>query len=233
MYKLTLPNLKVISKKNIFNNEHLLVLGGRTPDINWLKAASENRTLWAVDRGINIITRAGLTPNFLIGDNDSADKSDWDRAIAKGVEFEKYPVEKDYTDLELAVEKLPKDAFGILTGAFGGRFDHTFSNVFSAAHANNNLCLADEAESLFFLKDEDDFEIVFEKTPESISLISISQKCEGVTISGVHWPLKNATLYQKYPNTISNVLEGTNTCNVKLSSGILGVYILHKESILR
>jgi len=233
MYKLTLPNLKVISKKNIFNNEHLLVLGGRTPDINWLKEASENRTLWAVDRGINIITRAGLTPNFLIGDNDSADKSDWDRAIAEGVEFKKYPVEKDYTDLELAVEKLPKDAFGILTGAFGGRFDHTFSNVFSAAHANNNLCLADEAESLFFLKDEDEFEIVFEKTPESISLISISQKCEGVTISGVHWPLKNATLYQKSPNTISNVLESTNTCNVKLSSGILGVYILHKESILR
>jgi len=227
-----LPKLKITSKNSIFNNEHLLVLGGRAPDLDWLKRASENRILWAVDRGVNSIKQAGLLPEFLIGDNDSADKNVWNEIVSKGVQCEKYPTEKDYTDLELALTKLPIDAFAVLTGAFGGRFDHTFSNVFSAANAKNRVCLADEKETLLFLKNNDEFELFFENAPTAISLVSITDKCKGVDLEGAHWPLKNATLCQNNPNTISNVLENTKTCKIKISEGILGVYVLFKEDNL-
>ena len=233
MNKLFLPNLRVTSKNHIFNNEHLLVLGGRAPDLNWLKAASENRVLWTVDRGVCAVKKAALTPKFLIGDNDSADKKIWDETVKEGVPFEKYPTEKDFTDLELALAKLPSDAFAILTGAFGGRFDHTFSNVFSAANAKNRVCLADENETLLFLKDDDEFEIFFDKTPKALSLMSITEKCEGVTFEGVHWQLKNATLYQNTPSAISNILENSDNCKVKISKGILGFYICENEENLR
>ena len=233
MDSLFLPNLKILSKKQIFKNEHLLVLGGRTPNLNWLKKASENRVLWAVDRGICAVKKAALTPKFLIGDNDSADKKIWDETVKEGVPFEKYPTEKDFTDLELALAKLPTDAFAILTGAFGGRFDHTFSNAFSAANAKNRVCLADENETLLFLKANDEFEIFFNENPKALSLISITEKCVGVTFKGVHWQLKNATLYQNTPNTISNVLENGHNCKIELSKGILGVYICADEENLR
>lgn len=233
MDSLFLPNLKIISNKQIFNNEHLLVLGGRSPNLNWLKNASENRVLWAVDRGLCAIKKAALTPHFLIGDNDSADKKIWDETIKDGVPYEKYPTEKDFTDLELALTKLPTDAFAILTGAFGGRFDHTFSNIFSAANAKNRVCHADENETLLFLKDDDEFEIFFDKNPKALSLIAISEKCVGVTFEGVHWQLKNATLRQNMPNTISNVLENGRNCKIKISEGILGVYICADEENLR
>lgn len=231
MNNFTLPNLKIISKKPIFNNEHLLVLGGREPDLKWLKKAAENRILWAVDRGVNSIKKAELLPKFLIGDNDSADKDIWNETVFKGTRYEKYPMEKDYTDLELALTKLPKDSFAVLTGAFGGRFDHTFSNVFSAANAKNRICLADEKETLLFLKNNDEFEIFFENNPATISLISISDECKNVNFKGVHWPLENATLYQNNPNTISNVLENTNNCKINLLEGILGVYILYEDNL--
>lgn len=224
MNRLDLPDIKVYSKNPIFNNEHLLVLGGRAPSADWLKTAAKNRILWAVDRGLNAIKGAGLFPDFLIGDNDSADKKIWDEVVLKGATYEKYPREKDYTDFELALTKLPKNAFGILTGAFGGRFDHTFSNVFSAAYANNPLCLADENEILLFLKDNNEYEIDFNEKPLAISIFSITEKCDGVTFEGVHWELKNATLYQRNPNTVSNVLENGNKCKINIFSGILGVY---------
>ena len=224
--------MKIISQNSIFKNEHLLVLGGRAPDLNWLKQASKNRIIWAVDRGANSIEKAGLFPDFLIGDNDSADKEIWKKIISSGASYEKYPSEKDNTDLELALTKLPNDAFAILTGAFGGRCDHTFSNIFSAANAKNRICLADEKETLFILKDNDEFEIFFEKNPVAISLVSLTDRCKNVTIEGVHWPLTNATLYQNNPSTISNILENTNKCKIEISEGILGVYILHEEDNL-
>lgn len=233
MNKLFLPNLRVTSKNPIFSNEHLLVLGGRAPDLNWLKAASKNRVLWAVDRGIHAIKNAKLSPKFLIGDNDSSDKAIWEEFVAKGVPFEKHPIEKDFTDLELAIAKLPADAFAILTGAFGGRFDHTFSNVFSAAHAKIRIFLADENETLLFLKANDEFEIFFNEKPKALSLISITEKCVGVTFEGVHWQLKNATICQNTPNTVSNVLENTDNCKIKVSEGILGVYVCKDEENLR
>lgn len=232
MNTLLLPNLKITSKNPIFTNEHLLVLGGRAPNLNWLKTVSKNRILWAVDRGVNSIKKTDLFPDFLIGDNDSADKNIWNDMILNNVNYEKYPSEKDYTDLELALTKLPVNSFAILTGAFGGRFDHIFSNIFSAAHAKNRICLADEKETLLFLKDNDEFQIIFDKIPVAISLVSITDKCINVTLKGTHWPLKNSILYQNNPYTISNILENTNTCEIKISEGILGVYILNEENFL-
>ena len=59
--------------------------------------------LIAADGGLNVMKSIGLLPHLLIGDLDSVSLSDVGELQAAGVEIRQYPVEKDETDLELAL----------------------------------------------------------------------------------------------------------------------------------
>ena len=75
--------------------------------------------------------------------------------------------------------------------------DHLFSTIFTCANCDKKIFLADEQEIIFFLKENETAEIKFFKKPVAISLLPISEICEGVNIDNVHWTLDNAKLFQK------------------------------------
>ena len=232
--KIELPNLIAALPCSAEAKELLLVAGGRPPSATWLRAVAQNRELHAIDHGLDACFAAKLKPLSLLGDGDSAVKANWQKAAELNIPIEKHPAAKDLTDTELALAKIKageENVFILLSGAFGGRLDHLFSNVYSFLHCGLKGCLADEREALFFLRDGEKMELNFSKQPKSISLLPLSAQCRGVSINGVRWQLNNAIISQQLPSTISNELTDINAgCEISLAQGELGVYICFDEA---
>lgn len=229
----TLPQIRFTADIH-HDKQYLLAIGGRAPSSEWLREASEQRTLWAVDRGLDSLLSAGLTPELLIGDGDSASPEAWQKAVSAQIPTERFPSEKDFTDTDLALKKIKAEnpsAFIVMTGGFGGRFDHAFTTIYSFALSGIAGCIADDKECLLFANGPSELEITCLRRPSAISLLPLSGEAHGVSFSGVHWPLENASLCQSKTLTVSNRLtEDTNVCRLRLSKGLLGVYFVWDES---
>ena len=233
---LNLPQCEIIYPAQV-GREFLLTAGGRRPDEKFFMALARGRKIFAIDKGIEICRDLNILPEILIGDFDSAESSAVNWAIENKIPIERHPVDKDLTDTQLAlnlIEKsysllptpsslLPLPSSLILTGIFGGRFDHLFSNIFTCAAAKVTICLVDEREVIFFVRGGETFTVKFFVRPMALSLLPITEVCEGVTLKNVHWELENATLKQNFPNAVSNRVEA-DTIKISAAKGTLAVY---------
>ena len=224
---ISLPQLKIFSSEPAPSQKFLLIIGGDAPSSEWLiKCAASVDHIIAVDRGIDACLQSNLIPELLIGDLDSARIDSINRARSERIPIEQFPVDKDFTDLQLALKKIeginpsdpispinPINPIAVITGAFGGRVDHLYANIFSCAHSNVRTILADQSEIMCFVRPD---------TPITLSLLPITEVCSGVSIDGVHWSLEHAALRQSFPNAISNRVENKSV-NVSISEGILAV----------
>ena len=224
------------------SKEVVCIGGGRAPARDWLaalirlhEAGGVMRPVWAIDRGVNICHALALSPSHLIGDGDSADASAWEWAKIQGAEVHVFPPEKDFTDTELALHIAAQNdpcSLIILTAAFGGRLDHLMSTATVVANASIPCVLADERETLFYLHEGESLTVTCKNAPCAISLLPFTEECLGVTTAGLYWELTDARITNHAALTVSNVLAHDNTqkiFTVSLRSGILGVYLCHKE----
>ncbi len=235
--KITIPQCTVVFQQAEAETV-VLVAGGRAPAASWLASMAQLYPIWAVDRGADICRAAAVVPEILLGDADSSETSSWQWLEALKVPTVRYPVDKDYTDLQLALRELAvqrSDAAVLLTGGWGGRFDHAWSNVFSLLQATDSgLSIAgivDQAEAMFFLPGGQQLDIEFVQQPKTISLIPLTPVCRQVTSQGVHWPLEGIDLSMQAPAAISNRLAvGAQKIRVGLSEGSLGIYCCWQET---
>lgn len=226
---LKLPQCEIIYPAQI-GREFLLTAGGRRPDEKFFMALTRGRKIFAIDKGIEICRDLNILPEILIGDFDSAESSAVNWAIENKIPIERHPVDKDLTDTQLTLNLIEKSYslpstpyFLILTGIFGGRFDHLFSNVFTCAAAKVTTCLVDEREIIFFVRGGETLTVNFFIRPMAMSLLPVTEICEGVTLKNVHWELEGATLKQNFPNAVSNRVEA-DTIKISAESGTLAVY---------
>lgn len=206
--------------------EILFVSGGRIPSREFFLEVANGRKIFCIDKGIELCRACNIIPQVLIGDFDSAESSAVDWARAKNIPVEQYPVDKDLTDTQLALKRAT-EIFGehvaILTGAFGGRFDHLYSTIFTCAAANQKIFLADEREIIFYLRGGESAEVKFFQTPLAVSLLPITSTCAGVTIKNVRWELDGATLTQNFPYAVSNRVA-SDKISVGVEIGTLAIY---------
>lgn len=206
--------------------EILFVSGGRIPSREFFLEVANGRKIFCIDKGIELCRACEVVPRILTGDFDSAESSAVDWARAKNIPVEKYPVDKDLTDTQLALKRAI-EIFGehvaILTGAFGGRFDHLYSTIFTCAAANQKIFLADEREIIFYLRGGESAEVKFFQMPLAVSLLPITNTCAGVTIKNVRWELDGATLTQNFPYAVSNRVA-SDKISVGVESGTLAIY---------
>ena len=204
----------------------MFVSGGRVPSREFFLSVSSGRKIFCIDKGIETCAACEVIPEFLIGDFDSAENSAVEWARAKNIPVEKYPADKDLTDTQLALNRAA-EIFGehvaILTGCFGGRFDHLYSTIFTCAAIDRKIFLADEREIIFYLRGGESSEIKFFKKPLAVSLLPISNSCAGVTTKNLHWELDGATLTQNFPNATSNRVE-CDKIFVGVGHGTLAIY---------
>jgi thiamine pyrophosphokinase len=202
----------------------LLVLGGRAPAAAWLRQVAAGRSVWAVDLGAESCRLSGITPDHALGDFDSVgdEGREWLRRL--GVESEVYPPDKDYTDFQLALRRSRGDL--LVTGCWGGRFDHAFANVFSALWGMEwgvrVRAFADESEVLVPLFDGDRLALRFRTAPLAVSLLPLSSFCE-ISVHGTKWELSAARLRLERPYAVSNVPTAEEVF-VEAGGGAVGVY---------
>ena len=128
---------------------------GEIEDPERLKALIQpGDRLLAADGGMRFLNRLGLQPERVIGDLDSIDPEEARQLAREGVILEKYPVDKDETDLELAIDRALAEGFDELriAGALGGRLDQTLGNLFLLSRADlidRDVRLEDGHEEVF------------------------------------------------------------------------------------
>lgn len=227
MHTVDLPQGKITFSPPMPDDIYTLIGGGRPPSIDWLQTVATH-PLWAIDHGLDISLAADLKPDLLIGDGDSASADNWKKARSLGIPIEKFPVEKDFTDTQLALHMLKKNTPAILfTGVFGGRLDHLMSTVFSFADSDMRGILADERECCILLRDGECVTYEAKKRPLALSLLALSDTVTGVSLEGTRWELSHSTLRRDTPYAISNVLsEENNRCTVSIKEGCLLFYIV-------
>ncbi|SHF02491.1 thiamine pyrophosphokinase [Marinitoga hydrogenitolerans DSM 16785] len=159
--------------------------------------------LIAVDKGIELFKTIDIEPDYLIGDLDSASQESIEWAESNGVEIIKYRPEKDFTDIDLAVEfALEKKANKIIISGFlGNRLDHIWGAIVLLNKFNANIFF--EEEFLEISKIPKNFEKVVE-IGETWSILSLTEKTEGIYLEGFKYPLKNGALFFNNPIGISN-----------------------------
>ena len=230
---LFLPQAHIFFKPEQIEDYQILVLGGRAPSSSWLSNAAsgfKKKRVWAADHGVDACMSAGIVPRHVLGDFDSISEEGktWLRRLGAEVEIEYFPAEKDLTDFQLCLNRIKGDL--VVTGCWGGRFDHAFANVFSALWGLKSgakvRAFADESEILIPLTAESgsaSLELRLFAEVSAISLLPLCESCEGVDIQGTKWELAGATLAQGRPYAVSNVPAGEKI-SVKIEKGIVGVY---------
>lgn len=107
----------------------LLFTGGEMPDMAVASLFFGDYAFSvAADSGLEAALRAGVVPDLVIGDMDSVRSRELLDALPPD-RVERWDVDKDYTDTELALSALEKRGVDevILLGGSGGRLDHLFA----------------------------------------------------------------------------------------------------------
>ena len=171
----------------------------------------------ACDRGWLHAQRMGIRPGLILGDFDSAPVPEGD------IPVEIHPRQKDDTDTMLAMKKTLAQDCGEITVAcaFGGRLDHTLANIQTAAwlaERGMTVRLAGaDAEAAVFPSGTLRFP---RREGRSLSLFSLSDRCEGVRIRGTKYEGQGLTLTNAIPLGVSNVWT-TEEAEITVKTGIL------------
>lgn len=188
--------------------------------------------LIAADGGMRHLHRLGLTPGWIVGDLDSLGSIDLDPLEAAGVEILRHPRRKDQTDLELAMlhaATLGADEI-VVFGAFGARWDHTLANLLLGLHpelAGVSCIFVDGGQRVFMAQGT----TRIEGSPgDIVSLIPVGGDAEGVTTSGLEYPLKGGRLTMGSTLGVSNVLTHSPAV-LAVRQGQLLVYVSHENGL--
>jgi len=234
--KINLPGVDISYPQINDLDTVLLIAGGRKPGKAWLKkVAATAVTVWAVDCGADICRQADIIPEMAVGDLDSISIESLTWLKEKKVLIEQYPVKKDLTDLQLAIlqlDKYYKNFALVISGCWGGRSDHLFSNIFTSVwcvqRGIKTVVLADNSEILTVRNGHSKISLECNEQVRNLSLLPMSEKCNGVSIQGTEWILKDANLSIYKPYSISNsvkMIEGKGHVEVEIDSGWLGIYL--------
>jgi thiamine pyrophosphokinase len=185
-------------------------------------AEAEGARLIAADGGARIAWRFGLQPHTVIGDMDSLTEAELATLESQGASIQRYPPEKNETDLELALLYAAEQGATWIRvlGAIGGRFDQMLANVYLLALPaleNADVALVARKQVIRLLR-AGEHELVG-KPGDTISLIPISGDVR-VSTQGMKYPLRDETLHFGPARGISNVMEGMKA-HVSIAEGVL------------
>ncbi|MDP4127165.1 MAG: thiamine diphosphokinase [Bacillota bacterium] len=186
--------------------------------------------LICADGGANYAVSSGYAPNFVIGDLDSILAENLKQCEKMGCVIERYPCQKDETDLELALSRAEERARFVgereiwLFGATGNRIDHFMGNLalmLSFARKGLRIRLVDPEHEMWIFQGR---EKLLGFKGQEISLIPLSERAV-ITTKGLFYPLEHEVIFQESPRGISNVFVEENAV-VEVHEGWVLVILL-------
>lgn len=190
----------------------------------------DDAILIAADGGAEHCLSLGWTPDVLVGDFDSLPAETVDRLAAGGVEVIRHPVEKDATDLELAIQLAISRGMGdlLILGAVGDRWDQSLASFLLLeryAESTHSIRLIDGSQEAFLIRAGRE-QIVLGTPGDVVSLMPLLQDAGGITTRGLAYPLLDEPLILGSTRGVSNVLLA-DEASVELRSGALVCVVIH------
>jgi len=192
------------------------------PDILRSRVSSETFGLViGADGGAHHASTLNITLDAIVGDMDSL--SDLEQQGINKAEIVTYPVEKDETDLELALLYAKEREANqiVMVGVMGGRMDMTITNIMLITHASLNSCRIEvwhgEQTGLVI---KPPGENISGHPGDTVSLMPLGGDASGITTKGLKYPLKDEKLAFGPARGVSNLLEKPSA-HIKLSEGVL------------
>ena len=167
-----------------------------------------------------------IDPNLVVGDLDSVSEAEREWLNQSGVEIVLAPIEKDESDLELAIISVVNRGYSriLIVGALGNRLDHTLANIFLMALPvlqNCDVRLDDGHVEVSLIQKETQ---ILGKIGDLVSLIPINGPVSGVATVGLYYPLIEETLHPFYSRGISNHLIGEKATVIVKSGWLLCIH---------
>jgi thiamine pyrophosphokinase len=187
------------------------------------------------DSGLLKALKAGLVPHAVIGDMDSLDEVGFDLSqLPKNILWIKSPQKKDQTDTALCMGYALAHGCDeiVIVGGLGGRFDHTLANLQNMvgfSHQGIKISLLDKNNRVHIITDQT---LTLTPLPDyAVSVLSWTPVSSGVTLTGMAYPLTNATLTQDFPLGVSNEITGASA-TIQVRHGTLLVICSKKTLCL-
>jgi len=204
--------------------KYAAIVGNGLFDDTFTEFVREADTVICADGGANHLVERGILPDYIIGDMDSIDP-----VVLKKIEkilgedrMISYPTDKDYTDMELAIEFAIGEGYENikLIGATGERLDHTICNITSGfKYENANIEIIDKHNIISVIGAET--RRFQNKKGENISVIPLSKEFV-FTVTGMKFPAENLCTGIGNARGIDNIIMSDNaSISVKKGYGLI------------
>ena len=216
---------------------YVIVTGGPLPGqaaalVKSLSDSSEDTVVIACDGGTDILAANNIVPDMVIGDMDSISENGLEFIKNNNIFTEKYPVEKDWTDTEIALGKTEGDEV-VLVCPVAGRIDHVLANlslVLKLKSEGKEIVITDGITCCYPLsgKDSCEVDVAPYQGKAAVSLVpcDFSNPVTGVTTKNLYYPLKDAKLNFGSSFSFSNhPADGESSIKVSIKSGLLLVVV--------
>lgn len=195
----------------------LLIFASGSISLKTLLQITPTDFIIGVDHAAYWLIQNKIKPDFAIGDFDSVTPKELEIIKSNSKNILTFPTDKDFTDLELAVNKAitlhPKSVE--IYGSLGTRLDHSLvsiqllekllkNNIPSAIIDNNNKCLICNSKAV----------IKKDKNYQYLSILPVS-KIIVISISGCKYPLSRAKITRSLSLCVSNeIVSGSATITI-------------------
>lgn len=182
----------------------VIISAAPNPDIDFIKkSVNKDDFIICADAGYEAAFRAGLRPQLIVGDFDSAERPQTDIPVIG------LSVHKDDTDTMSAIKEGIKKGYTrfLLLGALGGRIDHTFANFSALAYLSEHgaqAVIKDSQASVYYTAGEP---LEFRgKKGQTLSVFPFGCDSCTVTHHGFEYELAHQAITSSFPLGISNVV---------------------------
>ncbi|MCL2399314.1 MAG: thiamine diphosphokinase [Defluviitaleaceae bacterium] len=186
-----------------------IVVNGEINDYDFAKEILDSCSyIVACDGGLKHCHAMGIKPNYIVGDFDSvsADILNEYKEIPKS----RFSAEKDFTDMELAIEHVCDEVKSVnhlvILGALGKRLDHQMANIFllqATLNAGLYTEIIDESTKVLMI---DKSCKLHKRDGNLVSLLPVSSTVNAVVTDGLKYPLNSEDLFIGFARGISNLI---------------------------
>lgn len=184
----------------------------------------------AVDSGLHLADALGFAVDRIVGDMDSVDPGRLAIAEQEGATVVRHPVDKDATDLELALDDLVAEQFerAVVVGVDGGRMDHLLGGALTLCSPRFAALRMQAWLGGALVVPVHDRAEIRGRRGQMVSLIPMGGPALGVRTRGLRWVLAGERLDPGSSRGLSNEMVA-EAAEVSVEHGCIAVVVPEEE----